>query len=111
MEGVLVPISLFLAIFAILYVYYTTRSKERLALVEKGLDAGIFKTEPRQKRIDLVKWGIFLMAVAIGVLLGFLISDSTTLNEVASLIFSILFCGGAGLIIAYFVTGKLLKKE
>jgi hypothetical protein len=32
MEGIFVPISMFLGMFAILYVYWTTRTKERLAL-------------------------------------------------------------------------------
>jgi len=36
MEGIFVPLAFFLALFAILYVYWTTRTKERLALIDKG---------------------------------------------------------------------------
>ena len=109
MGDVLVPIALFLMIFAILYVYYTTRSRERLALVEKGADANIFKTDPVRKRLDLVKWGIFLIALGLGVVGGFALSNA--INEVVAFFTSILVCGGIGLIVAYFVTNKLAKNE
>ncbi len=107
MEGLFVPIGFFLAIFAILYVYWTTRTKERLALVEKGLDAGIFKGECSQ--LSLVKWGIFLIAVGLGVVVGFALSN--VMNEVVAFFTAILVLGGLGLIVAYVITSKLLKNK
>jgi hypothetical protein len=107
MEGLFVPIGFFLAIFAILYVYWTTRTKERLALVEKGMNAGIFKGECSQ--LSLVKWGIFLIALGLGVVAGFALSRA--INEVVAFFTAILVCGGLGLIVAYAVTSKLMKKE
>lgn len=109
MEGLFVPIAMFLMIFAILYVYYTTRSRERLALVEKGADASIFKIDPVRKRLDLVKWGVFLIALGVGVVLGFALSN--VINEVVAFFTAILVCGGVGLIVAYFVVNKLAKNE
>ena len=38
-EEILIPLSLFAAIFGMVYLYYTTRNKERLALIEKGADS------------------------------------------------------------------------
>ncbi len=107
MEGIFVPISFFLALFAILYVYWTTRTKERLALVEKGMDAGIFKGECSQ--YALLKWGIFLIALAAGVLGGF--AFSRVINEVVAFFTMILLFGGVGLIVAFWVTKQMLKKE
>lgn len=107
--GIFVPIGFFLAIFAILYVFWTTRTKERLALVEKGLDAGIFKIDPVRRRLDLVKWGIFLIALAVGVVTGFALSN--IMNEVVAFFTMILFFGGVGLIIAYVVINNLDKEE
>lgn len=106
MEGIFVPIGFFLAIFAILYVYWTTRTKERLALVEKGMDAGIFKGEA--SKYALLKWGIFLIALSVGVITGFALSN--VINEVAAFFTMILFSGGVGLIVAHIVTEKLSKK-
>lgn len=107
MEGIFVPIGFFLALFAILYVYWTTRTKERLALVEKGMDAGIFKGECSQ--YALLKWGIFLIALAVGVLGGF--AFSRVINEVVAFFTMILLCGGVGLIVAFWVTKNFLNKE
>ena len=44
MEEVLIPLIVFGTMFAMLYVYLTTRNKERLALIEKGADAKLFKS-------------------------------------------------------------------
>eukprot|EP00764_Aduncisulcus_paluster_P010099 gnl/Carplike_NY0171/3451_a4658_535.p1 GENE.gnl/Carplike_NY0171/3451_a4658_535~~gnl/Carplike_NY0171/3451_a4658_535.p1 ORF type:complete len:119 (+),score=7.50 gnl/Carplike_NY0171/3451_a4658_535:36-359(+) len=107
MEGIFVPIGFFLALFAILYVYWTTRTKERLALIDKGADASIFK-EGDSKYV-LLKWGIFLIALAVGVISGYALSG--VIDEVAAFFTMILFCGGLGLIVAYLVTNALLKKE
>ena len=107
MEGIFVPISFFLAIFAILYVYWTTRTKERLALIDKGTDATIFKTEA--SKYSLLKWGIFLIGAAIGVISGY--SLSNVVNEVVAFFTMILFFGGVGLIAAHFVVRKLSRKE
>ena len=94
-------------IFAILYVYYTTRSRERLALVEKGADASIFKVP--DSKYTLLKWGIFLIALSVGVITGFMLS--TLVNEVVAFFTAILLFGGLGLIVAYLVTNKLTDKE
>lgn len=107
MEGIFVPIGFFLAIFAVLYVYWTTRTKERLALIEKGADASIFKTEP--SKYALLKWGIFLIGLSIGVITGFALAN--VINEVVAFFTMIFFFGGVGLIVAHFVTNALAKKE
>ena len=107
MEGIFVPLAFFLALFAVLYVYWTTRTKERLALIEKGVDASVFKTNCSQ--YALVKWGIFLIFAAVGVFTAHLLSQ--VFNEVAAYFTMILFFGGLGLIVAYIITEKLAKKN
>lgn len=107
MEGIFVPISMFLMVFAILYVYWTTRTKERLALIDKGADASIFKTEP--SKYALLKWGIFLIGVAIGVISGYALSR--VVNEVVAFFTMIFFFGGIGLIVAHFTVNTLSKKD
>ena len=107
MEGIFVPVSFFLAIFAILYVYWTTRTKERLALIEKGADASVFKTGA--SKYSLLKWGIFLIALSIGVISGYALSN--VINEVAAFFTMILLFGGIGLIVAHFITNKLAKND
>lgn len=108
MEGIFVPLAFFLAIFAILYVYWTTRTKERLALIEKGLDANIFKKDKCSKYV-LLKWGIFTLSLGVGVLAANLISS--VINEVAAYFTMILLCGGIGLIIANVIANKLSDEK
>ncbi|NQU88479.1 MAG: hypothetical protein HQ541_22255 [Mariniphaga sp.] len=105
MEGLFVPIALFLMIFAILYVYYTTRTKERLALVEKGVDANVFKIDPTESRLNLVKWGIFLIGISTGVITGYALS--MVIDEVVAFFTTILLTGGVSLIVAYLVITKM----
>ena len=104
--GIFVPIGFFLATFAVLYVYWTTRTKERLALIEKGTDASIFKTE--QSKYVLLKWGIFLIGAAIGVITGYVLSF--VVNEVVAFFTMIFFFGGVGLIVAHLIINILSKK-
>jgi preprotein translocase subunit SecD len=104
---VLVPIAFFLTLFAILYVYWTTRMKIRQSLIEKGADASLFKNSP--SKYSLLKWGIFLVAVAIGVIAGYALS--TVINEVAAFFTMIFLFGGVGLIVAHLITNSLSKKE
>lgn len=106
-EGIFVPIGFFLAIFAVLYVYWTTRTKERLALIEKGADVGIFKTEP--SKYALMKWGIFLIGAAVGVITGYALSS--IIEEVVAFFTMIFFFGGVGLIVAHLIINHLSKKE
>jgi VIT1/CCC1 family predicted Fe2+/Mn2+ transporter len=107
MEEIFVPIGFFLALFAILYVYWSNRTKERLALIEKGIDAGIFKSTP--SKYALLKWGIFLMGAAVGVIAGYILS--LVINEVVAYFAMIFLFGGVGLITAYLITKKLSQKE
>ena len=107
MEEIFVPIGFFLALFAILYVYWSNRTKERLALIEKGIDAGIFKSTP--SNYALLKWGIFLMGAAVGVIAGYILS--LVINEVVAYFAMIFLFGGVGLITAYLIIKKLSQKE
>ena len=44
-EDIIVPIAIFGTIFGILYVFFTTRNKERLALIEKGMDPNLASSD------------------------------------------------------------------
>ncbi|MDD4108282.1 MAG: hypothetical protein PHH93_06155 [Prolixibacteraceae bacterium] len=108
MEDILVPIAFFLTIFAIVYVYWTTRTKERLALIEKGADASLFKN--KASKYSSIKWGIFLIGVAIGVISGYALSTVIKEEEVAY--FSMIFLfGGTGLIAAHIISARLSKNQ
>ena len=114
MEEILIPISLFLAIFGIVYLYFSTRNKERLALIEKGADASIFvsgnkRTAPIWKVI-ILNLALLLMGIGIGVFIGMLLDEYTTLDEDAIYPAVIFFMAGVGLFVGFNMT-KNLDKE
>ena len=55
MEGLIGFIAFFAMVFGIAYVYYTTRNKERMALIEKGADASLFNTG-KEGQNSLFNW-------------------------------------------------------
>ena len=70
MEPILIPFIVFATFFGIAYLFFTTRNKERLALIEKGETAAIFNNEGN--RYVGLKIGIAFIGVSIGILLGYL---------------------------------------
>ena len=104
---ILVPIVLFLVIFGILYLYFSSRNKERLALIEKGADATIFYG-PRTERSGkwILKVGILAIGVALGVLVGAALEAAGLEDDVAYTASIFLFAGIA-LVVAYFLARKV----
>jgi preprotein translocase subunit YajC len=94
----LIPIALFAMIFGIVYI--AIRRKERLAMIEKGVDASIFQT---RKRVPAdLKWGM---------LLGRLFAAYSCIGEEASYFSMICLFGGISLVIYHFIARNLEKKE
>ena len=105
MEDILIPIALFATVFGILYIYFHTRNKERLALIEKGADASLFQSKRNYKMVTL-KAGLFLTGIALGILLGNVLSETTSLKEETAYFSMIFLCGGLSLILFYMIERK-----
>ena len=114
MEEILIPISLFLAIFGIVYLYLSTRNKERLALIEKGADASIFMRGKSQTapiwKVLILNLSLLLMGIGLGVFIASLLDNYTTLDEDAVYPATIFFMAGVGLFLGFKMT-KDLDKE
>ena len=112
MEETLVPIIFFLtffgSLFGVLYFYYTTRNRERLAMIEKNADPAIFKTEPVQlfKKVS-IKIGMLFVGGGLGVLVGNILKMTTRLDAPVAYISMIFLFAGAGLIASYFIARKV----
>lgn len=111
---ILIPISFFLMIFGIIYLIYSTRNRERLALIEKGVDASIFM-EGRGKgvpawKIFVVNFAFLLIGSGVGIFVALLITTYTSLNDGAVYPSIIFIMAGIGLLTGY-RTAKDLDKE
>jgi hypothetical protein len=105
-------IALFAAVFGILYVYYSTRHKERLALIEKGADASLFNTGKEASKSGInwgkvtLKLGMLFMGVALGIIIGAIMSTAGILDEDANYPSAIFFFGGLSLVLFYIIDRK-----
>jgi len=111
---ILIPITFFLMIFGIVYLIYSTRNRERLALIEKGVDASIFlegkgKGVPAWK-IFVVNLAFLLIGSGVGIFIALLITTYTSLNDEAVYPSIIFIMAGLGLLTG-FGTAKDLDKE
>ncbi len=112
MEGLIGFIAFFATIFGVVYVHYTTRNKERMALIEKGADASLFNTGK-----EAVKWnfswskftlkiGMLAMGIAIGIIVAALMVQAQILDEDALYSSMIFFFGGLSLVLFYVIDRK-----
>jgi hypothetical protein len=114
MEGIVIPLSFFLMVFAIVYISLTTRNRERLAMIEKGVDPKIFTPEPRNLKVSqyiTFKWGLFLVGLAVGLFVGAMFEQYSEMPEGPMYISMILAFGGLALILAYLLKGRLEKNR
>jgi hypothetical protein len=106
MEGVIGFIAFCAAVFGIFYLHFTTRHKERLALIEKGADASLFNTG-KEGRFSIswnkvtLKFGMFLMGIALGILTGSLIDSADLMPEAPGYFSMVFFFGGLSLVLFY----------
>ncbi len=108
--GVLIPFAFLGVAFASLYVYLTTRNKERLALIEKGASSDLFKSKPAESSGYLTfKAGLFLIGIALGIIGGYFLTEGGMEEEPAY--FSMIFLfGGIGLVVSFLLQGKFKNK-
>lgn len=107
-EEILIPISLFASIVLILYLYLSTRNKERMALIEKGADANLFKS--KSKPFPVLKLGMFIAGIGLGILFGNIVAVSTPLEEPTAYFSMIFLFGGSSLILSHLLEEKKRKK-
>ena len=112
MEAVITFIALFATTFGILYVFYTTRNKERMALIEKGADASLFNTGKEGAK-SFINWnkftlkiGMLAMGIALGIIVGSLMANASVLDEDASYSSMVFFFGGLSLVLFYIIDRK-----
>ncbi|QOG03026.1 DUF6249 domain-containing protein [Flavobacterium sp. MDT1-60] len=110
---ILIPISMFLMIFGIVYLFFSTRNRERMALIEKGVDASIFLKGAGKGpawKVFVVNLAFLLIGSGVGIFLALLITTYTSLDDDAVYPSIIFIMAGVGLL-GGFRTAKDLDKE
>jgi hypothetical protein len=105
-------IAFFATVFGIMYVFYTTRHKERITLIEKGADASLFNTGKEGSKSSFswskftLKVGMLAMGIAVGIIAGAILANAGILEEGAMYPAMIFFFGGLSLVLFYVIDRK-----
>jgi hypothetical protein len=101
----IVSITLFAAVFGMVYIYLMTRHRERMAILEKNIDYPFPVTN--FNNITL-KYGMFLIGISIGFIMGWFL-EQNGMSEGIGYISMICLWGGISLIISYISIQKQKK--
>ncbi|MEN5231351.1 DUF6249 domain-containing protein [Sphingobacterium faecium] len=103
-------ISISLVTFGICYYYFTTRHKERMEILERGLAPDYFKGQSDLSPLLLVL-GIISIGISLGIICGMILSKLFPLYQLNLTITSIFLGLGLALIMSYFLIRKKQKKD
>ena len=102
---------IFGTLFGIIYVAVSSRTRVRLALIEKGADASIFARGLTKNSnifsIVLVNLSLLLVSVGIGIFLAAILHQSFNIDADVAYPGTIFTVAGIGLFIGYRISSKI----
>lgn len=105
----------FSTIFGIVYLVLATRSRIRLALIEKGADASIFRSKSGSGAniiaILLVNLALLLFSIGVAIFFAAILNSNFRVAEEIAYPGAIFTFAGMGLFAGYVITSKISKKE
>jgi hypothetical protein len=104
----LIPITIFGGIFGL--IYYSMKKKERRMFIERGLDLSLLESK-RTASPSSLKWGMVLIGVGLGIIIGKILVAYTTFNEESAYFSMICLFGGLALVIFHFSEKDREKKN
>lgn len=113
----LIPISIFLGFFAMMFALRYFSNKEKMAMIERGMDPGLTKSAPQP--FWSLKIGLLLVGCGVGLIVAIfsvraVFGANTYENEgqaVAIYFGSIGIFGGLGLVVSYIFEKNWLDKQ
>jgi hypothetical protein len=117
MGGEIIIVALiFGAIFGVFYLYFSTRNKERLALIEKGAEASIFVQQRKGKpapfwKIFILNLSVLLMGIGLAIFIASFLVYTVGFDEDVAYPGAIFLMAGMGLFVGYTLTKKLDKED
>ncbi|KAB5485240.1 MULTISPECIES: DUF6249 domain-containing protein [Flagellimonas] len=113
-EVIIIPI-IFGVIFAIAYLYFSTRNKERLALIEKGADASIFVKGRREGaapfwKIIILNISLLLIGIGLAIFVASILVYNLGMDDEVAYPGTIFTLAGVGLLVGFTMTRRLEKQ-
>jgi len=104
-----VIIAISLVLFGGAYYYFTTRHRERMALIERGLDKGLFDGTPGYLPLILTL-GLVGIGIALGITIGAYIETLDFPNAAFAIPVCIFLFLGLSLILSYYLVKRMQRK-
>ena len=112
LEDILVPLIVFATGFGIVYLFLTTRNKERMALIEKGADAKMFNSGKKLSWKNFaLSVGMLAIGIGLGVIVAAILESTTSINEEVAYPSMIFLFAGISLVLYFFLARKLNNKD
>ena len=105
-QEVIITIVAFAALFGIAYVFLVTRHRERMAMLERGVDASVF-APPRQSFSLTLKFGMLFLGIGLGILAGHELHRHYGLAEEVAFLSMVFLLGGLALMANFLIERKL----
>lgn len=111
----LIPIFLFGGIAVVFWKYYDTRHRERMAMIDKGLNPADLKSTTLRQFIQVnplssLKWGLLIGFVGAGLFIATWLDRAYFMHD-SVYPATMMITGGLGLVIFYIFASRKLKKE
>ena len=110
MNGVIIALGAFAGIFGIIYVFFITRHRERIALIEKGTDASIFGDKSFTSYPTL-KFGMLFVGVGLGILTGNFLENQYDFDRGVAYLSMTFLLGGASLIVNFIIERRMMRND
>lgn len=110
-ELIIVPV-IFLTFFGMVYYFLTTRNKERLALIEAGADAKLFKSAANNWYFVIVL-GLLAVGISLGAAFGMMLEQAFGKGEdlEQGYVIGIFLFAGLSLLASFFLIRKIKKQD
>lgn len=96
-----------LGITLMFYVFFTGRHRERMSMIDKGVDANIFYSKNRGSISPTLKFGMLFVGVGIGILMGEFLNNAVNIHKGTAYTSMIFLFGGISLIVNFLIERKI----
>ena len=111
-DDIIIPIFFFFAVAVPVIIWLTSRHKERIKMIEKGLSAedikALYSREVHRDPLSSLKWGIIFVLGGAAILLGYTLHHSYNMEESIIPGLVVLFVG-VGLVLFYMIASKKIE--
>jgi hypothetical protein len=113
--ALMIPMVVCTGMFAMIFGIFYLRSRERMAMIERGMDPRTATDVKKMNHNAILTWGLLLVGAGLGLSIAFILYGTLPFanSETGPALFFSLIAifGGAGLYLAYHIQRKHDSKE